>query len=143
MSECPFDELRHTHRSAWQLRLDVARATKTVQTVGEGYYEAWGEDERAAADAELARAEQAITELRRRLAYPVKPELQGQCLAPMHHVNSGEDWPCILPAIHRLFDGEDERHLDQHGHHAEPVVHAATIREVQRVQDARDRGEIT
>jgi hypothetical protein len=143
MSERPFDELRHVHRTPTQLRMDMARATKVVQTVTEGYYEAWGIDARDAADAELARAEQAIAELRRKLAYPVKPELQGQCLAPMHHVNSGEDWPCILPAIHRLFDGEDERHLDQHGHHAEPVVHAATIREVQRVQDARDRGEIT
>jgi hypothetical protein len=140
MSECPFDELRHTHRSAWQLRLDVARATKTVQTVGEGYYEAWGEDERAAADAELARAEQAITELRRRLAYPVNPRFQGWCRAPMHHVNSGEDWPCVLPALHLRFD---EPHHDVHGHTAKPLVSQSTIDEVQRVQDARDRGEIT
>jgi hypothetical protein len=137
-----FDDLLHTHKSAWSLRLQAARLTDTVQTIGEGYHEAWDRDERSAAISELDRLTQAVAELRAKLEKPVESRHQGMCLTPMDH-SDGSSWPCILPAVHRLFDGEPERHIDQHGHYAEPIVHAAAIREVQAVQDARDRGEIT
>lgn len=145
MSTHIFDDLRHTHASAWPLRIKAAQLTKELQTIGQGYHEAWERDERRAAIAELDRAAQAIAGLREKLERPVRQELTGLCLVPMRHIGpdgDGREWPCVLPAIHRLFDGEAETHLDQHGHQAAPLIRAATIREIQAVQDARERGEI-
>jgi hypothetical protein len=134
-----FDEMSKKHRSALSLDMQLAVAGEALDTVGEGYYETWNPSVRVAALKSMARLQEQIEALREQLNRPVEETLQGQCLTPMDHV-SGETWPCVLPALHRRFD---EPHMDEHGHYAPLLVHWSTIEEVRRVQEARDRGEIT
>ena len=62
----------------------------------------------------------------------------GRCQVHLIHADKSEA-RCVLPKRHLL---DDSDHVDDHGHHAPVLVHQSTIREVQRVQDMRDRGEI-
>lgn len=139
MSIRPFDELRFTHGSAWQLRIEAAGLTDTLNNVGEGYYEAWDTDQRGAVLAELERTQHAIARLRKQLTAPVEESLQGACEAPMTH-EDGTTVPCTLIALHNRFEIP---HQDEHGHQAKQLVSWSTIEEVRRVQEARERGEIT
>jgi hypothetical protein len=139
MSTHPFDERRKLHATALTLGTQMLEARQMLDEVGEGYYEAWDDSVRVAVIREMAHLQERIEALREKLNRPVEPALQGDCLAPMRH-DSGVDFPCILPALHLRFDGED--HLDIHGHGAKQLVSWSTIEEVRRVQDMRDRGEI-
>jgi hypothetical protein len=62
-----------------------------------------------------------------------------RCQVPMVHPDATVAW-CIRHKDHLRIDSD---HLDEHGHTAPVLVSQSTIREVQRVQDMRDRGEIT
>lgn len=62
----------------------------------------------------------------------------GRCQVHLIHRDSSES-RCVLPKKHLL---DDSDHQDEHGHHAPVLVSQSTIREVQRLQDARDAGLI-
>ena len=62
----------------------------------------------------------------------------GRCQVHLIHQDRSES-RCVLPKAHLL---DDSDHEDEHGHHAPVLVSQSTIREVKRIQDARDAGLI-
>ena len=65
-------------------------------------------------------------------------EYTGRCQVHLIHEDKSES-RCVLAKAHLL---DDSDHQDEHGHHAPVLVSQSTIREVKRIQDARDAGLI-